>query len=220
MKEPQPEFSRAYRGYFLTLTAVISAFAVIDRIALLTVGQAIKEDLRISDFEFGLVSGLAFAAVYILVGLPLARIADTGNRIRLIAWSIAIWSAIATLSGLARSFVQLMLCRIVIGIVGMAWAVVTFLVLPILVFENVGVGDAIKRSAAMLRRTWCENLIVNMGIGLISFLLVIPAFVLLAAGAATGTALGFGTTVVLAVIWLIAVSCWSSAMSAVFQVAL
>lgn len=110
--------------------------------------------------------------------------------------------------------------RIVIGVVGMAWAAVTFLVLPILVFENIGVGDAIKRSTQMLRQTWGENLIVNMGIGLISFLLCIPAFVILAAGAATGTVLGFGTTVVIAVVWLIVVTCWSSAMSAVFQLAL
>ncbi|MEI9851332.1 MAG: MFS transporter [Sphingomonas sp.] len=110
------EFSRAHRGYFLALTATISAFAVIDRIALLTVGQAIKDDLGISDFEFGLVSGLAFAAVYALVGLPLARLADTGNRVRLIAWSIAIWSVFSMLGGFARSFVQLMLCRVVVGI--------------------------------------------------------------------------------------------------------
>ena len=109
-------YSRAYRGYFLGLTAAITCFSVIDRIALLTMGQAIKEDLGLSDLEFGLASGLALAAVYTLVGLPLARIADTGNRVRLIAWATAIWSAFATLSGFARSFVQLMLCRVVIGI--------------------------------------------------------------------------------------------------------
>lgn len=109
-------FTRGYRGYFLTLTAVILSFAVIDRVALLTMGQAIKEDLALSDFEFGLVSGLGFAAVYIVAGLPLARLADTRNRVRLIAVAISVWSVFATLSGFARSFVQLMLCRVVIGI--------------------------------------------------------------------------------------------------------
>lgn len=109
-------FTRGYRGYFLALTSVILSFAIIDRVALLTMGQAIKEDLGLSDFEFGLVSGLGFAAVYIVAGLPLARLADTRNRVKLIAIAIGVWSIFATLSGFARSFVQLMLCRIVIGI--------------------------------------------------------------------------------------------------------
>lgn len=109
-------FTRGYRGYFLALTAVILTFAVIDRVALLTMGQAIKEDLGLTDFEFGLVSGLGFAAVYIVAGLPLARLADTRNRVRLIALAIGIWSVFATLSGYSRSFVQLMLCRVIIGI--------------------------------------------------------------------------------------------------------
>jgi hypothetical protein len=150
------------------------------------------------------------------IGSALSGAAHRAGKI--LPWAIVS----ATVSIILRSLEERsgILGRIVIGLVGMAWAAVTFLVLPILVFENIGVGDAIKRSADMLRRTWGENLIVNMGIGLISFLLCLPAFVLLAAGAATGTALGFGTTVVIAVVWLITVTCWSSAMSAVFQVAL
>lgn len=117
MSGPQPaEFSRAYRGYFLTLTALITAFAAVDRVALLTVGQAISDDMGLSDFEFGLVSGLAFAAVYLFAGLPLARLADVGNRVKLISAAIGIWSIFALLSGLARTFAQLMFCRVVIGI--------------------------------------------------------------------------------------------------------
>ena len=65
-----------------------------------------------------------------------------------------------------------------------------------------------------------KNLIVNAGIGLLSFALCIPAFVVIALGVGTGTALGIGVTLVIGVLWLIAVACWSSAMSAVFQLAL
>ena len=137
---------------------------------------------------------------------------------RILPWAIVS----ATVSIILRSLEERagLLGRIVIGIVGMAWAVVTFLVLPILVFEDVGVGDAIKRSTEMLKRTWGENLIVNAGIGLLSFLLALPAFIVIALGFAAGTALAVGVTIVLGVLWLIAVSCWSSAMSAVFQLAL
>ena len=115
-----------------------------------------------------------------------------------------------------------LLGRVVIGIVGMAWTVVTFLVLPVLVFENVGVGDAVKRSTQMLKRTWGENLIVNGGIGLIGFLLMLPAFALVAIGFAAdaGTGLGIAVTVSVGVLWIVAVTCWSNAMTSVFQLAL
>lgn len=139
------------------------------------------------------------------------------------AGKILPWAIVsATVSVILRSLEERagLIGRIVIGFVGVAWSVVTFLVLPVLVFEGVGVGDAVKRSAAMLKQTWGENLIVNGGIGLVSFLLVLPAFLLVALGAATGTALGLGTTIVIAFLWVVAVSCWSSAMSAVFQLAL
>lgn len=140
------------------------------------------------------------------------------NAGRILPWAVVS----ATVSVILRSLEERagLLGRLVIGLVGVAWAAVTFLVLPVLVFERVGVGDAIKRSASMLRTTWGENLIVNMGIGLLALLLSLPAVVLVAAGAATGTALGLGTTIVIAVVWLVGVSCWSSAMSAVFQLAL
>lgn len=137
---------------------------------------------------------------------------------RILPWALVS----ATVSVILRSLEERagLIGRLVIGAVGMAWAVVTFLVLPILVFEGVGVGEAVKRSAAMLKQTWGENLIVNAGIGLLSFLLALPAILVMVAGAATGTALGFGVTAVIGVLWLIAVACWASAMSAVFQLAL
>ena len=67
-------YSRVYRGYFLALMVTVSAFAIIDRVALLTVGQAVSYDLKLSDFQFGLASGFAFALVYAVLGLPLARV--------------------------------------------------------------------------------------------------------------------------------------------------
>jgi hypothetical protein len=150
------------------------------------------------------------------VGSALAGAGSCAGR--LLPWAIVT----ATVSVILRSLEERagLLGRFVIGIVGMAWAVVTFLVLPILIFEQVGVGAAVKRSTSMLKATWGENLIVNAGIGLISFLLAVPGVLVMVAGAATGTALGFGVTVVIGVVWLIGVACWSSAMSAVFQLAL
>ena len=112
----QGPFARAYRTYFLVLMVLISAFSVIDRTAMLTLGQAIKLDLKLSDMQFGLMSGFGFALFYALLGLPLARIADTRNRVRLVSVSVAIFSVFATLCGFARSFVQLLACRMVVGV--------------------------------------------------------------------------------------------------------
>jgi hypothetical protein len=64
----------------------------------------------------------------------------------------------------------------------MAWSLITFLVVPILVVENIGPIDAIKRSAGLLKETWGENLIGNIGIGfffgIMVFVLGIAMFVL------------------------------------------
>ncbi len=133
------------------------------------------------------------------------------------------WAVVtATVSVILRSLEERagLLGRIVIGLVGMAWAAITFLVLPVLLFEGVGVGTAIKRSGALLKATWGENLIVNIGIGLVTFLLILPAFALVGLGFATGTVAGALVTVAIAVVWMVAVSCWSSAMTAIFQLSL
>ena len=109
-------FSRTYRTYFLILMVVIAALSVIDRTAMLTLGGAIKQDLQLSDMQFGLISGFGIAVFYGILGLPLARLADTRNRVRMVSIAVAVWSLFATLIGLSRGFLQLALCRIVVGV--------------------------------------------------------------------------------------------------------
>lgn len=73
-----------------------------------------------------------------------------------------------------------LLGRIVAGLIGFAWGLATFLVVPVLVVEEVGPIDAIKRSANLLKRTWGEQIAGNFGIGTIfglAILLVIIAFI-------------------------------------------
>lgn len=110
--------------------------------------------------------------------------------------------------------------RIVVGLVGMTWTVVTFMVLPVIVFEGVGVGPAIKRSTQILRGTWGENLIVNGGIGLLGLLAALPATLVMVAAVATGSAPVVALGMAAGVAWLIVVACVCSALAGVFQVAL
>ena len=55
--------------------------------------------------------------------------------------------------------------KIVVGLLGFAWNVATYLVVPVLAVENVGPIEAVKRSASYLRKTWGEQIVGNLGMG-------------------------------------------------------
>jgi len=61
--------------------------------------------------------------------------------------------------------------RIVIGFLGLSWTLVTFLTVPVLVTKDVSAFDAVKESAAVFRRTWGEQVVANVGIGLATFVI-------------------------------------------------
>jgi len=108
--------SARQRVWFIAALVAINTCSSIDRVATITIGPAIKRDLALSDLQFGLVAGFGFALFYAFLGLPIARFADTHNRVKLIAAAVSVWSIFLMLSGLARNFLHLMICRIAVGI--------------------------------------------------------------------------------------------------------
>ena len=78
--------------------------------------ESIKQELNLSDTQLGLMSGFTFAIFYVSFGIPIARLADKGNRRNIIAISLAVWSAMTAISGSAQNFTQLLLARIGVGI--------------------------------------------------------------------------------------------------------
>jgi hypothetical protein len=60
--------------------------------------------------------------------------------------------------------------KIVIGLIGFVWTVATYFVVPVLVVDGVGPIEAVKRSAATIRKTWGESLVTNIGLGAMSFI--------------------------------------------------
>jgi hypothetical protein len=68
--------------------------------------------------------------------------------------------------------------NIVIGLMGMAWSIVTIFVVPVLVYENIGPIDAIKKSTAVIKKTWGESLIRAIGLGLVQFLVFVIIIVI------------------------------------------
>ena len=109
--------------------------------------------------------------------------------------------------------------QIVARLVGLAWNLVTFLVVPILVLEDLGVGDALKRSKDLFKKTWGENVIGQGGLGIVGFLAMIPGVLLIAIGAAMGTA-GLVVLGAVGVAWIIASAVIVSALSGIYRTAL
>src|SRR6516162_6382272 len=105
-----------YRNYLVAVLSVILAFNYVDRLALGLVLQNIKTDLSLSDTQLGVLSGIAFALFYSLVGIPIARWADRGNRRTIIAVTTALWSVAVALCGAAGSFLQLLLIRVGVAV--------------------------------------------------------------------------------------------------------
>lgn len=106
----------AYRSYMIIVLMVVLAFNYVDRLALGLLLQDIKADLNLSDTELGLLSGIAFALFYSIMGIPIARWADRGNRVTIVALSTALWSAAMALCAVAGNFVHLLLIRVGVAI--------------------------------------------------------------------------------------------------------
>jgi hypothetical protein len=136
---------------------------------------------------------------------------------RILPWAVLS----ATVSFILRAIEERLgfLGRIIIGLIGTAWALVTYLVLPVLVLEGVGTKEAIRRSAAMFRNTWGENVLGNAGIGAFGFLLFLPSIALIALGVSAGGATALACVIV-AVLWGLLVSIMLAALSVIYQTAL
>ncbi|MGJ8669923.1 MAG: spinster family MFS transporter [Oceanococcus sp.] len=120
-KQPQPfgkmdNPSGWYRAYCMSLIFVVLVIAYVDRGIFGVVLDPIKHEFGLSDLHLGLLTGPAFAVFYALMGIPLARWADVGNRRTVVSVSLAIWSAMTALGGLAQNFATLFLTRIGVGI--------------------------------------------------------------------------------------------------------
>ena len=97
---------------------VVYIFNFIDRQIVNILAEPIKRDLGLTDTQLGLMTGLAFAMFYTVLGIPIARYADRpkSDRVGIIALSLAFWSGMTALCGLAQNFGQMLLARIGVGV--------------------------------------------------------------------------------------------------------
>ncbi|MCJ2184289.1 MFS transporter [Novosphingobium sp. 1949] len=108
-----PPPRQAWTAALLLMLAYTLAF--VDRQALALLVQPIKEDLGASDTAMSLLYGLSFTIFYVLVGVPVAWLADRSNRRNIIAVSIFVWSLATATCGLVRSYSGLFAARIAVG---------------------------------------------------------------------------------------------------------
>jgi len=100
------------RAWLLLATLVlVNVFNFMDRQLPFILAEAIKGDLRLSDTQLGMLTGIAFLIIYSLASLPLARLADYWSPKWTLTIVVGLWSAMTALGGLARNFGELALTR-------------------------------------------------------------------------------------------------------------
>jgi MFS family permease len=104
------------RYYILGLLVLVCTLNYVDRVAIGVFGEAIKNELRLSDGQLGLLAGAAFIIFYAVLGLPMGHLADRFGRKWLMSGCLALWSLMTAAAGFAHGFNQLMLARILVGV--------------------------------------------------------------------------------------------------------
>lgn len=105
-----------YAWFVVTLLTTAQIVSYVDRFLPSLLIEPIKADLRLSDFQVGLLLGPAFGLFYVIAGLPLGWIADRFSRKKLLAAGIAVWCCMTAAASTARSFIPLFATRLGVGL--------------------------------------------------------------------------------------------------------
>ena len=111
-----PYPNQAYAWYVIFVLVLAYTFSFVDRQILALLVGPIKADLELSDTMFSLLGGIAFASFYTLLGLPIGRLADRRSRRGIIIVGITIWSLMTAVCGMTKSFWQLFVARMGVGV--------------------------------------------------------------------------------------------------------
>ncbi|WP_255352356.1 MFS transporter [Xanthomonas sp. MUS 060] len=109
---PSPTPYRPLYAWYVTVLLLAYTLSFVDRLLV----QPIKRDLLLSDAQFSLVHGLAFAVFYTLIGVLLGRVADRHNRRNLIVLGIVVWIVATAAGAYVTSFFTLFMARVFVGV--------------------------------------------------------------------------------------------------------
>jgi hypothetical protein len=175
---------------------------------------------------------LAFVATYFLGALVHAanealegRHAELGESFaaanaklhRLLPWAFVEGTVSIIIRALEdRGF----LGQIVASLIGAAWSIVTFLTVPIIMLEDLGPIAALKRSGHLLKQSWGENIAAQFGFGLFGLVAMLPAILVIALAASTGSTVVIVAFASVGVAWIVVVSLAISALTGIYRTAL
>jgi len=108
--------SSRYRAYVLFALIVVYTFNFIDRTLIGVLGEQIRATFGLSDFMIGMLSGMAFALLYTILGIPFAMMAERKNRTTIITLAMVAWSGMTVMCGYAQNTLQFALARVGVGI--------------------------------------------------------------------------------------------------------
>lgn len=138
---------------------------------------------------------------------------------------ILAWSAVSAVIGLVLKAIEQRsgaLGRFIAGLLGAGWAIASYFAIPVLVMENAGPVDALKRSASIIRKTWGEALTAEIGMSLLVFVAILPAIAMFIFGSVTvpSSALVGGAFIALGAVWVFGVILAAATMDAILKAAL
>ena len=116
MTETQTNTMPADRWYVLAILTIVYALNIADRFSISTLIEPIRLELHLSDSGVAFLTGVALAVFYVTVGMPVAALADRTNRRNILVTSLALWSGMTAVCGLAQNYWQLLLARFAVGV--------------------------------------------------------------------------------------------------------
>lgn len=168
-------------------------------------------------FQSALVAGANAALSGNDASLGESMKAATAKLHRILPWAIVTATVSIIISQLER---QGWLGVIIGNLLGMAWNVLTFLTIPIIMLEDVGPIAALRRSGTLFKETWGENLVAQVGFGFIGLIAFLPAALVAGLGVASGVGAVMVVTIGIAVVWLAIISVVLAALSGIYRTAL
>ncbi|MGH9803634.1 MAG: DUF6159 family protein [Candidatus Acidiferrales bacterium] len=132
---------------------------------------------------------------------------------------IAAWTLVAATVGLILRILEERaenIGRFVVSLIGLAWNLITYFIIPVIVLEDLSITDSVKRSAGLFRQRWGEQVTSSFGFGLIFFLLAIPGIFVGILALAIHPLVGFGFMM----IYFLGLAAIAAAVKGIFNVAL
>jgi predicted MFS family arabinose efflux permease len=106
---------RPYSLYVLAVLVLVNTSNYLDRGIVAILQQPMKDELGLTDWQLGMISGPAFALLYSAAGLPIARWAERGNRVTILGLALGFWSLMTAACGFAQNYLHLLISRLGVG---------------------------------------------------------------------------------------------------------